>query len=171
MGSIWASIRTSLVQKVTDIRKREKCKSQKQKQNKQPQQDPISLSEDNHDLVSVETNNSTELKILIDKNIDLLEKFQNEARTQTTSDANDVVRGDVYQSILNVHKDFFMSVMIHSDGIPLYESKNYNAWPILDAVLELPSYSRTRTDNNLLLSLWIGKQKPNFNIIFEKLSK
>ncbi|CAF4778234.1 unnamed protein product [Rotaria sp. Silwood2] len=61
MGSIWASIRTSLVQKVTDIRKREKCKSQKQKQNKQPQQDPISLSEDNHDLVSVETNNSTEI--------------------------------------------------------------------------------------------------------------
>ncbi|CAF3174294.1 unnamed protein product, partial [Rotaria sp. Silwood2] len=168
MGSIWASIRTSLVQKVTDIRKRKKRKSQKQEQNKQPQQDPISLSEDNHDLVSVETNNSTEvnriqnknkyigieklyqskkicgvcyhssthgicsttdcthaameipsddvveivsfnlaeqLKILVDKNIDLLQKYQNEARTQTTSDANDVIRSDVYQSILNVHKD------------------------------------------------------------------
>ncbi|CAF5125114.1 unnamed protein product, partial [Rotaria sp. Silwood1] len=190
----------SLVQKVTDIRKSEKHKSQKQEQNKQPQQDPISLSEDNHDLVSVATNHQTEicgvcyhsstygicstidctheameipsddvveivsfdlaeqLKILIDKNIDLLQKYQNEARTQTTSDANDVVRGDVYQSILNVHKDFFVSVMIHSDGIPLHKSKNCNAWPILGAVLELPPYSRTCADNTLLLSLWIGKQ-------------
>ncbi|CAF4975202.1 unnamed protein product, partial [Rotaria sp. Silwood1] len=201
MDSIWASIRTSLVQKVTDIRKSEKRKSQKQEQNKHPQQDPIALSEDNHDLVSVATNNQTEvnriqnknkyigigklyqsekicgvcyhssthgicsttactyeameipsddvveivsfdlaeqLKILIDKNIDLLQKYQNEARTQTTSDANDVVRGDVYQSILNVHKDFFVSVMIHSDAIPLYKSKNCNASPILGAVLKLP---------------------------------
>ncbi|CAF5167867.1 unnamed protein product, partial [Rotaria sp. Silwood1] len=109
------------------------------------------------------------LKILIDKNIDLLQKCQNEARIQTTSDPNDVVRGDVYQSILNVHKDFFVSVMIHSDGIPLYKSKNCNAWPILGAVLELPPSSRTCADNTLLLSLWIGKQKSNFNIIFEKL--
>ncbi|CAF1258390.1 unnamed protein product, partial [Rotaria sordida] len=61
--------------------------------------------------------------------------------------------------------------MMHSDGIPLYKSKNCNVWPILGAVLELPPYSRTRTDNTLLLSFWIGKQKPNFNIIFEKLSK
>ncbi|CAF5155944.1 unnamed protein product, partial [Rotaria sp. Silwood1] len=62
MGSIWASIRTSLVQKVTDIRKSEKRKNQnqKQEQNKQPQQYPISLSEDNHDLVSVATNDQTE---------------------------------------------------------------------------------------------------------------
>ncbi|CAF1322209.1 unnamed protein product [Rotaria sordida] len=59
MGSIWVSVRTSLVQKVTDIHKSEKRKSQKQEQNKQPQQDPISLSEDNHDLVSVATNNQT----------------------------------------------------------------------------------------------------------------
>ncbi|CAF4857034.1 unnamed protein product [Rotaria sp. Silwood1] len=128
----------SLVQKVTDIRKSEKHKSQKQEQNKQPQQHPISLSEDNHDLVSVATHNQTEicgvcyhssthgicsttdctheameipsddvfeivsfdlaeqLKILIDKNTDLLQKCQNEARIQTTSVANDVVRGDVY---------------------------------------------------------------------------
>jgi hypothetical protein len=103
--------------------------------------------------------------------MDLLQKYQNEARTQITSDANDLVRGDIYQSILNVHKDFFVSVMIHSDGIPLYKSKNCNAWPILGAVLELPPYSRTRADNTLLLALWIGKQKPNFTIIFEKLSK
>ncbi|CAF3123194.1 unnamed protein product, partial [Rotaria sp. Silwood2] len=50
-------------------------------------------------------------------------------------------------------------------------SQNCNAWPILGAVLELPPYSRTRADNTLLLSVWIGKQKPNFNIIFEKLAK
>ncbi|CAF3406677.1 unnamed protein product [Rotaria socialis] len=111
-----------------------------------------------------------QLKMLINKNIDLLKKYQDEPRTQITSDANDIVRGDVYQSILRIEKDSFVSVMIHSDGIPLYRSKNCNAWPILGAVLELPPYSRNRADNTLLLALWIGK-KPNFSIIFEKFSE
>ncbi|CAF4856927.1 unnamed protein product, partial [Rotaria sp. Silwood1] len=60
IGRIWGSIRKSLVQKITDNRKSEKRKSQKHEQNKQPQQHPISLSEDNHDLVSVATNNQAE---------------------------------------------------------------------------------------------------------------
>ncbi|CAF3835709.1 unnamed protein product [Rotaria sp. Silwood1] len=80
IGSIWASIRTNLVQKVTDIRKSEKHKSQKQEQNKQPQQDPISLSEDNHDLVSVATNNQTEVNRIRNKNkyIDIGKLYRSE---------------------------------------------------------------------------------------------
>jgi hypothetical protein len=124
------------------------------------------------DLVEIVLMDLTEqLKVLINKNIDLLQKYQDQARTQTTSDLHEIVGGDVYKSILNVEKDFFVSVMIHSDGVPLYKSKNCNAWPILGAVLELPPYSRTRVDNILLLSIWIGKKKPNFRVIFEKLSK
>ncbi|CAF2864933.1 unnamed protein product [Rotaria sp. Silwood2] len=45
--------------------------------------------------------------------------------------------------------------MIHSDGVPLYKSKNCSAWPILGAVLELPPFSRTRADNILLLAIWV----------------
>ncbi|CAF1104847.1 unnamed protein product [Adineta steineri] len=124
------------------------------------------------DIVEVISFDLTEqLKVLINQNIELLQTYQDQARTQTTFDVNDIVRGDVYQSILKVHKDLFISVMIHSDGVPLYKSKNFSAWPILGAVLELPPYSRTRADNILLLALWLGKKKPNFNVIFEKLSK
>ncbi|CAM4846514.1 unnamed protein product, partial [Rotaria magnacalcarata] len=43
-----------------------------------------------------------QLKMLINKNIDLVKKYQDESQTQSTSDANDIVRGDVYQSILLV---------------------------------------------------------------------
>ena len=75
----------------------------------------------------------------------------------------------MYQSLLNVHEDFFVSLMIHTDGVPLYKSKNLNAWPILGAVLELPPFARTRADNVLLLAVWIGKKKPDFKKIFEKL--
>ncbi|CAF4374764.1 unnamed protein product [Rotaria magnacalcarata] len=85
-----------------------------------------------------------QLKMLINKNIDLVKKYQDESQTQSTSDANDIVRGDVYQSILRIEKIFL--------------SKNCNAWLILGAVLELSPYSRNRADNTLLLALWIGKK-------------
>ncbi len=113
-------------------------------------------SEDLVEIVSLDL--TEQLKVLINTNLDLLRKYQDQARTQTTSDPYDIVRADVYQSILKIEEDFFISVMIHSDGIPLYKSKNCNAWPILGAVLELPPYSRTRADNTLLLALWIGKK-------------
>ena len=111
-----------------------------------------------------------QLRLLIGKNMDLLREYQEQARVRNTPDSNDIVRGDVYQAILSNNRDFFVSVMFHNDGVPLYKSKNCNAWPILGAVLELPPFSRTRADNMLLLSIWIGKKKPNFDVVFKRLS-
>ncbi|CAF1538688.1 unnamed protein product [Adineta ricciae] len=123
------------------------------------------------DMVEIITFDLAEqLKFLVNNNLDILQEYQNQARLRTTFDSCDIVRGEVYQSILGNHAEFFISVMIHSDGIPLYKSKNCNAWPILGAVLELPPFARSRADNTLLLAIWVGKQKPNFNLIFEKLS-
>ena len=123
------------------------------------------------DLVEIVTFDFVEqLRLLINHNLALLRQYQNQARNKTTSDDNDIVRAEVYQSLLSVHKDFFVSAMIHSDGIPLYKSKNSNGWPILGAVLELPPFARTRGDNILLLALWIGKKKPDFTKLFEKLA-
>jgi hypothetical protein len=111
-----------------------------------------------------------QLRLLIVRNIELLRKYQNQARTLSTSDLNDIVCADVYQSLLATLYKFFVSLMIHTDGIPLYKSKNYNAWPVLSAVLELPPYARTRADNILLLGIWLGKQKPKFDIVFNVIS-
>ena len=124
-----------------------------------------------NDIVEIVTFDvEKQLSVLIDQNINLLRQYQEQARAKTTSDPNDIVRGDAYQSILNVPKEFFVSVMIHSDGVPLYKSKNCSAWSIRGAVLELPPFSRTCADNILLLGIWIGKKKPDFNIIFQRLS-
>ena len=126
-------------------------------------------SEDIVEMVMFDLNE--QLKLLINKNMTLLQKYQDQARTKTTLDENDIVRGDIYQSILNIDTDFFISLMIHSDGVPLYKSKACNAWPVLGVVSELPPYARNRADNTLLLSLWVGKRKPNFDFILGKLSE
>ena len=124
------------------------------------------------DVVEIVSFNVVEqLRLLINQNVHLLRQYQEQARNMTTSDANDIVRADVYQSTLSLDQEFFVSLMIHTDGIPLYKSKNCNAWPMLGAVLELPPFSRTRADNILLLGIWIGKTKPNFDVVFKSLSK
>ena len=50
-----------------------------------------------------------QLKVLINKNMDLLQKHRDQARTQTTSDRQDIVRGDVCQHILSTKKIFCIS--------------------------------------------------------------
>lgn len=111
-----------------------------------------------------------QLRLLVQQNMNRLRRYQEEARNQTTSDPYDIVCGEVYKALLNVYEQLFISIMLHSDGIPLYKSKNLNAWPILGAILELPPFARTRADNILLLGMWIGKKKPKFEIVYQKLS-
>lgn len=124
-------------------------------------------SEDTVEIVSF--NVVEQLRLTINHHLKLLRQYQQQARDLTTADPNDIVRGDVYQSMLKHHQEFFLSVMLHTDGMPLYKSKNCSAWPILGAILELPPYARTRDDNMLLFGLWIGKKKPNFDILCQKL--
>ena len=52
MNSIWTTVRTSLVQKVNDIRKSKRRKSQQQMQ----QEYSISSPQENYNRVSIETN-------------------------------------------------------------------------------------------------------------------
>lgn len=110
-----------------------------------------------------------QLRLTVNQNLKLLENYQRQARDRTTEDPSDIVQGDVYQSLLKKHSDFFVSLMIHSDGVPLYKSKNSNAWPMLGALLELPPYARTRHDNVFLLCVWIGRRKPEFSQLFRRL--
>ncbi|CAF3884811.1 unnamed protein product [Adineta steineri] len=56
MKSIWSTIRTSLVQKVSDIRKDNRRKSQRQEQ-QDSQEHPVPLFEQHHDLDSGAANN------------------------------------------------------------------------------------------------------------------
>lgn len=112
-----------------------------------------------------------QLRLTINHHSVLLRDYQQQARDLITHDPNDIVRADVYQEILASNQDFFLSIMIHTDGMPLYKSKNVSAWPILGAVIELPPYVRNRDDNILLFGLWIGKKKPDFTVVFQRLGE
>ena len=85
--------------------------------------------------------------------MEVLRRYLDEARNWRTDDKHDIVRGDVYQSLLNLHEHFFILIMIHCGGIPLHKSENLNAWPMLGAVLELSPMARTRADNTLVLGI------------------
>lgn len=77
--------------------------------------------------------------------------------------------------LFNVSKEL---ELLSSHNMPLMQnyhaidrSRTCSVWPILDAVIELLPMARTRTQNVLLFSLWIGRSRPNFNLILEKLSQ
>lgn len=123
------------------------------------------------DIVEIVTFNiSEQLKFLMNKNMKIIRKYQNQARNLATPDANDIVCAEMYQTFLKRFDELFVSLMIHADGVPLYKSKNYNAWPILGAMLELPPFARTKAENILLFGIWLGKQKPKFEMIFNELT-
>ncbi|CAF1360342.1 unnamed protein product, partial [Didymodactylos carnosus] len=98
-----------------------------------------------------------QVKVLCEQNVLLLKRYQSKARDLSISDSGDIVGGDIHQNLLQIHESFFLSVMLHSDGVPLYNSKNCSGWPILGAAVELSSYSRMKAENILLLDLWIGR--------------
>ena len=114
---------------------------------------------------------SRELGLICSHSMALMQNYQEQARHGTVTDRVDIVCGDVYQHLLRENSSFFLSIMLHSDGIPIYRSRTCSVWPILGVVIELPPMARTRTQNVLLISLWIGRSKPNFKLILEKLSR
>ena len=126
-------------------------------------------AEETVDVVTFDV--SAELELLSSHSMPLMRNYQEQARDGTVTDRTDIVCGDVYQHLLRDHSSFFISIMLHSDGIPIYRSRTCSVWPILGVVIELPPMARTRTQNVLLFSLWIGRSKPNFTLILEKLSR
>lgn len=120
------------------------------------------------DIVSFDL--EKELELFCFNILELMRNYQQKARTRSVENQTDIVCGDVYQCLLQNQSSFFISIMLHSDGLPIYRSRTCSVWPILGAIIELPPMARSKCRNILLISLWIGRSKPNLSLVLEKLS-
>ena len=54
------------------------------------------------------------------------------------------------------------------DGVALFKSRKLSVWPIWVEVFNLPPKLRSKFDNHLLLGLWKGIEKPNWETLLKK---
>lgn len=91
---------------------------------------------------------------------------------------NSNIIGDIYDS--NLYKQYIRSMptkkdcytfILNWDGVAKFKSSKTQAWPIYLIINELPLEIRFKKENIIYAGLWVGKGKPNPNIIFSVLVK
>lgn len=99
-------------------------------------------------------------------------KFENEdlnnkirifkSKFEDNSDSyRDIVDGDLYRSVVDLHNTDNLSIQFNVDGIPLYRKSKYDIWPIQVIINELEPSERKK--NIMMCGLWFGIKKPNMN--------
>lgn len=73
-----------------------------------------------------------------------------------------VYKGHVQQGFLREPNN--LSMTFYTDGVPVFQSKNYSFWPFFLTINELPYKERMRRENTLLAGLWFGPKKPHANL-------
>ncbi|CAM4791381.1 unnamed protein product [Rotaria magnacalcarata] len=86
--------------------------------------------------------------------------------TQRTLDneTNDIVYNRNYKILCNLFNYPFISIILHLDGISLSASNKQSMWMLSCSIVELPPEVRNRRQNNLILSIWIGKEQPDIDL-------
>ena len=78
----------------------------------------------------------------------------------------DITDGEYYRKLCQpgqfLHSSSHISVIMNTDGIPLYSSSNVKLWPVFLAINELPPSQRFARENMILAAIWQGKNKPPF---------
>ena len=59
---------------------------------------------------------------------------------------------------------------LNLDGVPIFKSRKFSIWPFWLQVVNLPPKLRSSFKNNLLLGLWQGISKPDWETILPKIS-
>jgi hypothetical protein len=86
--------------------------------------------------------------------------------TQRTLDTetNDIVYNRNYKTLCDSIDYPFISIILHLDGISLSKSNKQPMWILSCSIVELPPVVRNHRQNNLILSIWIGKQQPDIEL-------
>ncbi|CAF5012904.1 unnamed protein product, partial [Rotaria sp. Silwood1] len=79
-------------------------------------------------------------------------------------DINDIVYNQNYRTLCDSNPYPFLTILLHLDGISLGKSNTQCLWILNGSIIELPPAIRTRRQNNLILSLWIGNEHPNVEL-------
>lgn len=63
-----------------------------------------------------------------------------------------------------------LGLSLNTDGMSVYKSSNYEVWPILVSILNLPPSMRYSVDNLLLSTVFPGPKPPkHFIVLFKPL--
>ncbi|CAG7828879.1 unnamed protein product [Allacma fusca] len=79
----------------------------------------------------------------------------------------DICDGNAYKE-LQLDK-FDMTLSLNTDGVSPFRSSKFSFWPVLISINEF-DYG-LRRQNTILIALWRGKEKPNFDAFFKPVVK
>ncbi len=82
----------------------------------------------------------------------------------------DISDGSLYRMFANgklLLDRFGLSLLITTDGVPVFNSSNVSMWPASLMINELPAKMKKKF--LMLIALWLGKGKPNCKLLFENL--
>ncbi|OXA39279.1 hypothetical protein Fcan01_25885 [Folsomia candida] len=75
----------------------------------------------------------------------------------------DIMDGSSYKKLGLANFD--ITCCFNSDGISVFNSSRFSIWPILLSINELPYQLRRK--HTLLIGLWFGDKKPNFDVFLQ----
>ncbi|CAF3834664.1 unnamed protein product [Rotaria magnacalcarata] len=91
----------------------------------------------------------------------IMNAYRDIFKQQTFDDENnDVVYNQNYKLLCDSTDDPFISIILHLDGVSLSKSNKQPMWILSCSFVELPPIIRNRRQNNLILSIWVGKKQP-----------
>ena len=85
---------------------------------------------------------------------------QFQQQSHSTSSSSDMSNGKVYQRILEVENENFLSLTFNVDGIAIAKSSRSSLWVITFVINELKQSDRFRVENVLVGGIGYGKTKP-----------
>lgn len=87
-----------------------------------------------------------------------------EKRSQSNqSGITDIMDGSAYRNLQLSGSD--ITCCMNTDGVTIFNSSRFSIWPLLISINELEY--KIRRKYTLLVGLWFGESKPNFNIFLE----
>jgi hypothetical protein len=89
-------------------------------------------------------------------------------KQETDNETNDIVYNKNYKIFSDSIHYPFISIVLHLDGVTFDKSKIQHLWILSCSIFELPPAVRTRRQNNIILSFWIGKEQPDIYLWLDR---
>jgi hypothetical protein len=93
--------------------------------------------------------------------VDIIKYREKISNLKTDDINNDIPFQKIYRSFCktNVHQ-YYISNVLHLDGIPLGKSTKLTLWILSCCIVELPPHLRSQRNNMVILSMWVGTRQP-----------